>query len=67
MRIFRQEGLLTAISEKDANIAALEHGSSHKDMGELNRLYDEKDKLHQQLKELVSLNLFDILKNKKFI
>ena len=53
--ITKQEALLTAISEKDANIAAMEHqhDQSNIDTNELDRLYQEKDYLHQQLKELV--------------
>ena len=50
----RQEALLAAISEKDANIARLEEDQTNEN--ELNRLYDEKDGLHHQLKELVSHN-----------
>ena len=53
----RQEALLTAISEKDSNIANLEVDNNQTPslMNEINRLYEEKDYLHQQLKELVCI------------
>ena len=52
----RQEALLTAISEKDSNIANLEVDNNQTPSlkNEINRLYEEKDNLHQQLKQLVS-------------
>lgn len=51
----RQEALLAAISEKDANIALLELSSSkkkktHEEVAQLRR---EKDRLVQQLKQQV--------------
>lgn len=53
----RQEALLAAISEKDANIALLELSSSKKKktQEEVALLKREKDRLVQQLKQQVSL------------
>lgn len=52
---FRQEALLAAISEKDANIALLELSSSKKKtQDEVAALKREKDRLVQQLKQQVS-------------
>lgn len=53
----RQETLLAAISEKDANIALLELSSSKKKktQEEVAALKREKDSLVQQLKQQVSL------------
>lgn len=47
--------MLTAISEKDSNIANLEVDSNQTPLlvNEINRLYEEKGYLHQQLKQLV--------------
>lgn len=51
---FRQEALLAAISEKDANIALLELSSSKKKtQDEVAALKREKDRLVQQLKQQV--------------
>lgn len=52
----RQEALQAAICEKDANIALLEMTSTKKqrNMEEIDKLSREKDKLNQQLKELVT-------------
>lgn len=51
---FRQEALLAAISEKDANIALLELSSSKKKtQEEVAALKREKDRLVQQLKQQV--------------
>lgn len=53
----RQEALLAAISEKDANIALLELSSSKKKtQEEVAALKREKDRLVQQLKQQVLLN-----------
>ena len=54
----RQEALLAAISEKDANIALLELSSSKKKktQEEVSALKREKDSLVQQLKQQVRLN-----------
>lgn len=54
----RQEALLAAISEKDANIALLELSSSKKKktQEEVAALKREKDSLVQQLKQQVRLN-----------
>ncbi len=51
----RQEALLAAISEKDANIALLELSSSKKKktQEEVAQLRREKDRLVQQLKQQV--------------
>lgn len=50
----RQEALLAAISEKDANIALLELSSSKKKtQEEVAALKREKDRLVQQLKQQV--------------
>jgi hypothetical protein len=49
-RNFRQEALLAVISEKDANIARLEEVNK---TDEIQYLYEERDNLHQRLKELV--------------
>lgn len=50
----RQEALLAAISEKDANIALLELSSSKKKtQDEVAALKREKDRLVQQLKQQV--------------
>lgn len=53
----RQEALLAAISEKDANIALLELSSSKKKktQEEVALLKREKDRLVQQLKQQVGL------------
>lgn len=53
----RQEALQAAICEKDANIALLEMTSTKKqrNMEEIDKLSREKDKLNQQLKELVTV------------
>ena len=52
----RQEALLAAISEKDANIALLELSSSKKKtQEEVAALKREKDRLVQQLKQQVCL------------
>ncbi|RXN01145.1 Sodium/hydrogen exchanger 2 [Acipenser ruthenus] len=53
MEEFRQEALLAAISEKDANIALLELSSSKKKktQDEVTSLKREKDRLVQQLKQ----------------
>lgn len=53
--IHRQEALLAAISEKDANIALLELSSSKKKktQEEVAQLRREKDRLVQQLKQQV--------------
>lgn len=53
----RQQALLAAISEKDANIALLELSSSNKKktQEEVMSLKREKDRLMQQLKQQVSL------------
>lgn len=55
--MFRQQALLAAISEKDANIALLELSSSNKKktQEEVMSLKREKDRLMQQLKQQVSL------------
>lgn len=51
---YRQEALLAAISEKDANIALLELSSSKKKtQEEVAALKREKDRLVQQLKQQV--------------
>lgn len=54
----RQEALLAAISEKDANIALLELSSSKKKktQEEVSTLKREKDSLVQQLKQQVGQN-----------
>lgn len=56
--MFRQEALLAAISEKDANIALLELSSSKKKktQEEVSALKREKDSLVQQLKQQVGQN-----------
>lgn len=52
--LHRQEALLAAISEKDANIALLELSSSKKKtQEEVAALKREKDRLVQQLKQQV--------------
>lgn len=53
--LYRQEALLAAISEKDANIALLELSSSKKKktQEEVAALKREKDSLVQQLKQQV--------------
>ena len=54
---FRQEAIVAAISEKDAHIALLEMAPGPKPTTtreEVDRLNKEKDKLQEQLKELVS-------------
>lgn len=55
----RQEALLAAISEKDANIALLELSSSKKKktQDEVAMLKREKDRLVQQLKQQVGLQI----------
>lgn len=57
MTFSRQEALQAAICEKDANIALLEMTSTKKqrNMEEIDKLSREKDKLNQQLKELVKI------------
>ena len=52
---YRQEALQAAICEKDANIALLEMTSTKKQRNteEIEKLSKEKEKLAQQLKELV--------------
>lgn len=54
--IFRQQALLAAISEKDANIALLELSASNKKktQEEVLALKRERDKLMHQLKQHVS-------------
>lgn len=56
---YRQEALLAAISEKDANIALLELSSSKKKktQEEVAQLRREKDRLVQQLKQQVGASL----------
>lgn len=56
---YRQEALLAAISEKDANIALLELSSSKKKktQDEVALLKREKDRLVQQLKQQVGLQI----------
>ncbi|KAJ7418735.1 hypothetical protein BTVI_27774 [Pitangus sulphuratus] len=55
----RQEALLAAISEKDANIALLELSSSKKKtQDEVAALKREKDRLVQQLKQQVTSLIF---------
>lgn len=56
----RQEALLAAISEKDANIALLELSSSKKKktQEEVAQLKREKDRLVQQLKQQVGKGRF---------
>ena len=51
----RQEALQAAICEKDANIALLEMTSTKKQRNteEMEKLSKEKEKMAQQLKELV--------------
>lgn len=58
----RQEALLAAISEKDANIALLELSSSKKKktQEEVAQLKREKDRLVQQLKQQVGKRRFNI-------
>ena len=54
----RQELLLSSISEKDAIIGSLEYdrtGDQRTNHLRIQRLNDEKDYLHQQLKDLVLL------------
>lgn len=62
----RQEAIVAAISEKDAHIALLEMAPGPKPVttrDEVERLNKEKDKLQEQLKELVrSLTLLFINK-----
>lgn len=55
--LYRQEALLAAISEKDANIALLELSSSKKKktQDEVAALKREKDSLVHQLKQQVGL------------
>lgn len=55
--VCRQQALLAAISEKDANIALLELSSSNKKktQEEVMSLKREKDRLMQQLKQQVNL------------
>ena len=55
----RQEALQAAICEKDANIALLEMTSTKKqrNVEEIDKLNKEKEKLNQQMKELVKLLL----------
>ena len=54
---FRQQALLAAISEKDANIALLELSTSNKKktQDEVLSLKRERDKLMHQLKQHVSI------------
>ena len=51
----RQEILLSTISEKDAIIGSLEYdrGNEKSNQQRINKLNEEKDYLHQQLKNLV--------------
>lgn len=57
--------MLAAISEKDANIGQLEVDNNKTSMHEINRLYEEKDNLHQQLKELVKFMCLKVKLTKK--
>lgn len=52
--ILRQEILLSTISEKDSAIAELECNRSSNNKAKIQRLIEEKDYLHHQLKNLVS-------------
>lgn len=54
--------MLSTISEKDSVIADLECDRSASNKSRVQRLMDEKDNLHQQLKDLVC---FLFLNNKK--
>lgn len=60
----RQEALLAAISEKDANIALLELSSSKKKktQDEVALLKREKDRLVQQLKQQVGVGFWFVSK-----
>ncbi len=51
----RQEILLSTISEKDAIIGSLEYdrGNEKSNQQRIHKLNEEKDYLHQQLKDLV--------------
>uniref|UniRef100_A0A673A8Q4 ELKS/RAB6-interacting/CAST family member 1a n=1 Tax=Sphaeramia orbicularis TaxID=375764 RepID=A0A673A8Q4_9TELE len=62
----KQEALLSAISEKDANIALLELSSSKKKktQDEVAQLKREKDRLVQQLKQQVGRRLLSITQNR---
>ena len=54
---FRQEILLSTISEKDAIIGSLEYdrgNDTKSNQLRIHRLNEEKDYLHQQLKDLVN-------------
>ncbi len=62
---FRQEKLLGELSEKDSQIADLEmdrssHGASNR-ANIIEKLNTEKQQLHNQLKELVKINLLFII------
>ncbi len=50
----RQELLLSSISEKDAQIGSLEYERTADNSHRIQQLNEEKDSLHQQLKELVN-------------
>lgn len=54
--VCRQEAIQAAMSEKDANIALLEMTSTkqRRNTEEIDKLNREKEKLQQQLKEVVS-------------
>lgn len=58
--IAKQETLLIAISEKDAQIASLEC-DKNVDKNQIDTLLNEKDLMHQQLKELVIRHCFFLL------
>ncbi len=45
--------MLSTISEKDALIGSLEFEKSPDNKSKIKRLYEEKDQLHQKLKDLV--------------
>lgn len=54
--------MLSTISEKDAIIAELECDKNPSNKARIQRLMDEKDNLHQQLKDLVIIyNMFIFL------
>lgn len=57
--LIRQEAILAAMSEKDANIALLEMTSSKKQKNteEIEKLNKEKEKLQQQLSEVVKFHV----------
>lgn len=60
---FRQEATQAAICEKDANIALLELTSTKKirHTEQMEKLNQEKRKLQEQLKEIVSYNLSEYM------